>query len=1157
MSKSLVEIVDSEEFQSGEIAIRGLKGSCLAYLLSEAVKEGKGSFLVLTSTSAGAESLYNDINFYLGKGQRLLLFPPWEVLPYENLSPHPDIVGVRLGSLYALLTSDVDIVVAPVSSVMQRVIPRKRLGGMVDYIETGEETPFDGFVEALAEKGYRRTPQVEERGEFSVRGGIVDIYGPEMESPARVEFFGDEVESIREFDVESQRSAGPGLDELVIMPAGETCLSRETAVKVARRIRSRGRDMGIMRGRLDEILHGIGDGIPFQGIEFFLPDFYEETSTFFEYLPDKITVVKVDPEDIEERAAEFEENFGDGYAMAVENGWPFPSPDELYLTSDEVRSEIAGRRVILSGGVGIGAAKAFSLSVEDNRDIRVTLRGAEKGASPFAPLARRIKEWRENSIKVSFAAHTLGQGERLRDLLRPHGIDLWITEGAPDLMKEDGALTLYRGDLSCGFRDMDRGLVVITEEEIFGERHKHRGKLKRISDLQLSSFSQLKKEDYIVHVDHGIGRYRGLKKLEAGGTVGDYLELEYLGGDKVFVPVDRLNLVQRYAGGEKEAPRLDRLGSGSWKRVKKKVRKAVTDLARELMEIHAAREVMDGFAYSRGGEEFREFEASFEYEETPDQRAAIDDVTGDMENPRPMDRLVCGDVGYGKTEVAIRASFKVVMDGRQVAILVPTTILAQQHHQTFTDRFRGYPVIVERLTRFCSPAKQRDVLKRLGEGKVDIIIGTHRLLQKDVEFKNPGLIVIDEEQRFGVAHKEKLKRMRKTVDVLTLTATPIPRTLHMAMSGVKDLSIISSPPDGRLAIRTSVIKFDEEIIREAALRELRRGGQVFFVHNRVQDIENVAAKIRAIVPEARVAIGHGQMGERQLERVMLDLYEGKINLLVCTTIIESGLDIPSANTIIINNAQSMGLAQLYQLRGRVGRSKHRAYAYLIVPGEVILTRDARKRLQAIQEMSQLSSGFRLASYDLEIRGAGNIVGHEQSGNIEAVGFDLFTSMLEKAVAELKGDELSEEIEPEIRFPRPAFIPEDYVADTNQRLGLYKRLSSLSDEREIEEMMPELLDRFGPIPDEVKNFMELISLKMLLKKGMVKEASVSESSISFTFHERTNVDIERLLSLVKGAPKKYSVTPEMCLRIKHPFKDCLEAVRVGKKILKGLMGYDSF
>lgn len=1132
-------------------AIAGLKGSSLAWLLSRNIEAGEGPFFIIAPSSTEAEKLFGDLKFFLGEKSRVCYFPQWEVLPYENLSPHRAIVSERLKTLYALAVDDVHALITTVPSAMQRVMPKSVITGMVDYLVTGEEIPFDGFLESLAERGYVRTLHVEEMGEFSVRGGIVDIFGPAMDFPVRIEFFGDEVESMREFELESQKSTGVELEELTLLPAGEIFLNPQKGKAITRIIKVRGVDGGASRDHLNEIRNSFNEGIPFQGIEFFLPDFYPEWATLFDYLPPKTITVRLDNEELLYRAGEFEKSFIEGYEKGWANGWPFPEPERFYLHGESLMTSLDKWPSLLVGGVNVGEKEAVRIDVENNRDIRTFISGAKKEKSPLELLVEKISEWRNDGISLFFSAHTRGQGERLGELLKFHGLNISIKESPPDFKETGDGIPLYIGELSTGFKDLEGRFVLITEEDVFGERHKRRGRLKKAGDLRIASFGQLKSGDCIVHVDHGIGIYKGLGKLEAGGTIGDYLELEYFGGDKVFLPVDRLNLVQRYGGGENEVPKLDKLGGTSWEKVKKRVKKAVTEMAAELLEIHAAREVMKGHAYAVDSEEFSEFEASFEYEETPDQKNAIDDVINDMKSRRPMDRLVCGDVGYGKTEVAVRAAFVTAMEGRQVALLVPTTILAQQHYQTFCDRFKGYPIVVERLTRFCSGARQKEVVKKLEEGKVDLIIGTHRLLQKDVKFRNLGLVVVDEEQRFGVTHKEKLKKIRKTVDVLTLTATPIPRTLHMSMMGIRDLSIISSPPEGRLAIRTFVTNYDEEVIREAVMRELRRGGQVFFVHNRVQDIENVAANMREIVPEAKIAIAHGQMHEHELEKVMLEFDKGEKNLIVCTTIIESGLDIPNANTIIMHNAQSMGLAQLYQLRGRVGRSKHRAYAYLLVPTGLILTKEARKRLQAIQEMKELSSGFQLASYDLEIRGAGNIVGAEQSGNIEAVGFELFSSMLEKAVAEVKGELLREEIEPEIRFPYPAFIGEDYVADTNQRLNLYKRFSSLCDEDELNEMKPELLDRFGPIPRETLNFIELISLKMVLKKLMIKEALISEKALSFAFHEKAPVNVDKLLALVNKSPAKYSITPDLRLKVKPSSGDWLKALNEGKKILKGL------
>lgn len=1152
--KSLCTVLDREDPGERELFLQGIKGSYLAYLIAETLKSGNGPFFVITSTALEAEKILKDIRFYAGTGYRLLLFPPWEILPFENISPHPDIAGERLSTLYSLLTSEVDVVVAPVASLMQRSISISEINKRADYIISGEEVPFDSFIGGLLERGYRKSPQVDEKGEFSVRGGLIDIFGPSMTLPVRLEFFGDELESIRAFNIDTQRSIDEKIDDLVILPAQEACLSPENAKRAVRKIRSRGKEMGISRERLDEMLNGFNDGLFPQGIEFYLSDFHESTSSFFEYLPRKIKIIKVDEEEIIEKSAEFEDIIADSHRSALKHEWPVPDIEELYLSSKGFLMHLAEMPSISAGGLAVNKSNICDVATEGNDDLR-SLITQSKEISPLSDLVKKINVWRDEGIKLFFTAHAYGQGERLKELFNTHSIGLRVKTAKPDFSGSDGDLTVYIGELSHGFKDKKNRLIIITEEEIFGERHKVRGNLKKISDLQIKAFASLKQGDFIVHVDHGIGIFKALRKISAGRTDGDYLELEYHSGDKVYVPVDRLNLVQRYAGCG-GSPKIDKLGGTLWEKVKKRAHKNILALAFDLMKICAAREVMEGFAFSKSGHDYDEFAASFEYVETPDQKNAIDDTLSDMESSRPMDRLICGDVGYGKTEVAIRAAYKVVMDGKQVAVLVPTTVLARQHQLSFIDRFKGYPVIIECLTRFSNAAKHNKTINNLKDGKIDIVIGTHSLLQKNVEFSNLGLVVIDEEQRFGVSHKEKLKKMKKCVDVLTLSATPIPRTLHMAMTGIKDISLITSPPEGRLSIRTYTIKFDEEIIRDAVIRELRRGGQIFFVHNRVQDIDSVAARLKRIVPEAKISTGHGQMGERALEKVMVDFYEGKINLLVCTTIIESGLDIPSANTIFINNANNFGLAQLYQLRGRVGRAKHRAYAYFLIPIRSIITKDARKRLQVLQEMKDLGCGFQLASHDLDIRGAGNLVGGEQSGQIDAVGYDLFTSMLNDAVMELKGQEIKDEIEPEIKFPCPAFLPEDYVEDMHQRLNLYKKFSSSSNENELIDLRHELLDRFGPLPEIAKNFIELMSFKLLLKKSMVTESLVTSSSISFFFHEKARVCNDKILELVKKNPKKYLISPDLSLKILTNEDDWLSSLNDGKKILKGIIEYDS-
>jgi transcription-repair coupling factor (superfamily II helicase) len=676
--------------------------------------------------------------------------------------------------------------------------------------------------------------------------------------------------------------------------------------------------------------------------------------------------------------------------------------------------------------------------------------------------------------------------------------------------------------------------MILTEEEIFGERRRlPEGKARtsitsaswQRGSPTLSSYRELREDDFIVHIDYGIGHYRGLRHLKIWGVSNDYLLLEYGDGDKLYLPVDRLNLIQRYIGGDGKSPKLDKLGSHSWQRAKKRAKAAVSEMVKELLDLYAARQVFEGFQFPPLDQFYKEFEAAFEYEETPDQMQAIDGVMKDMSNPKPMDRLICGDVGYGKTEVAIRAAYRSVMNGRQVAILVPTTVLAQQHHQTFCDRFKIYPVVIEALSRFKSHREQKEILQRLREGRVDIVIGTHRLLQKDVSFRDLGLVVIDEEHRFGVTHKEKLKQMRKLVDVITLTATPIPRTLQMAVSGMRDLSLIQTPPENRLSIRTFVIRYDDGIIREAIQREFGRGGQVFFVHHRVQNIHAIANHLKQLIPEASLAIAHGQMREKELEKVMSQFVRKEVNLLVCTSIIESGLDIPTANTILINHAERFGLADLYQIRGRVGRGSHQAYAYLIIPRDLTLSRDAMRRLRAIQELSELGSGFKLAIQDLEIRGAGNLLGPSQSGHIAAVGFELYTQLMEKAVRELKGEEVVEEVTPEIHFHLPTFIPETYVEDPGERLSLYRRLSFSRSDEEVEMIREELIDRFGKIPKEVDHLLEVIKVKILLTRLSIKKFEETPSQIILTFDENTRISSQRIVDFVHQGEGKYRFTPD--------------------------------
>ncbi|MFQ5585661.1 MAG: transcription-repair coupling factor, partial [Thermodesulfobacteriota bacterium] len=724
----------------------------------------------------------------------------------------------------------------------------------------------------------------------------------------------------------------------------------------------------------------------------------------------------------------------------------------------------------------------------------------------------------------------------------PRGTPGPLSTSVTSVPVAQGKASIIIGELRSGFRAHDLSLAIVTEDEIFGERVKRRPPPSRRLEAFLTQLQDLDSGDYVVHSDHGIGIYRGLKRLHLEEIENDFLVLEYQGGDRLYLPAQRLNLISKYHGFEGKTPPVDRLGGSGWSKTKGKVKRAVEEMARELLELYAARNVVEGFSFSRPDSIFAEFEASFEYEETEDQQRAIGEVLDDMQRGRPMDRLVCGDVGYGKTEVAMRAAFKAVLDGKQVAILVPTTVLAQQHYHTFTKRFAPYPVQIDMLSRFRSSGEQKESVEKLKRGDTDIIIGTHRLLQRDVVFKNLGLVVVDEEHRFGVRHKERLKQIRKHVDVLTLTATPIPRTLHMSFAGIRDLSIINTPPEERLAIKTIVTRFDEATVRDAVMRELLRGGQVFFVHNRVSGIDGIAERLRAIVPEARIAVAHGQMKSRELEKVMDTFVNKGYDILLSTSIIESGLDIPSANTIIINRANMFGLADIYQLRGRVGRSRHRAYAYLLVPPDMALTGDARKRLEVLRELSGLGAGFRIATHDLEIRGAGELLGSAQSGQIGMVGFEMYNQLLEEAVRELRGEKVEQQPEPEIHLSIPAYLPEGYIPDTKQRLNLYKRMATVTDDSEIDDLRVEVRDRFGTIPPLVDNLFKIVSLKLLLKRGGIAELLQRGREIHLRCGEDTGVDTCTLMDLMKSEPQRITVTPDSRLIYRIDNDNPIEATR---------------
>jgi len=1110
------------------VTLAGLRGSAPAYLLSRLRAETDRPFLIITPDADSAGETCRELAFYAGGKETVLLFPQWDTTPFEQASPHPDIIGRRLNALARLMEGTARTVVAPLPAVLQKVLPEQVLGRVSQYLVAGEEIDREELLGKLVNLGYAHLPLVEDRGTFSVRGGILDIFPPDLPAPVRIEFFGDFVDTIRTFDPVTQRSIRP-LDELVLLPSREIILFPEEQKEFAGRLKERCDDLGLPADRRRWLLEQLQNGFFPPGIDYLQPLFHPGLATLFDSVGPDAVVVTVDPAALAAAAEAFSTELAAAGERAGERDAVTCDPATLFLSPEEWGEILSSRRHLAIPSLEVmepaETGTPFRFACSDNGDLRLDL--SPDSEAVLKPLVERVTGWLAEQVRVIVACHQRGQAERLHELLGHYRLPLAVSDRSfpVERTRRDGRVDILAGEISRGFRLPEDGLAVVAEEEIFGPRIKRRG----ISELRkkqiLTSLAELKPGDHMVHLDFGVGIYRGLQHISLQGGEGDFLLLEYAGNDRLYLPVDRISLVQRYVGAEGMEPRLDRLGAPTWEKTKARARASVQEMAEELLKIYAARQLHEGFAFSPPDDLYREFEASFAFEETPDQMSAIEDVIRDMERPKPMDRLVCGDVGYGKTEVAMRAAFKAVMDGKQVAVLVPTTVLAQQHLETFSARFRAYPVKIAMLSRFRSPREQKEILAAVKKGDVDIVIGTHRLLQKDVAFKDLGLLIVDEEQRFGVAHKERLKEFRAVVDIMTLTATPIPRTLYMSMMGIRDLSIIDTPPVDRLAIKSFVARFSDELIREAVLRELRRGGQVFFVHNRVQTIGAMAEHLGRIVPEAAIAVGHGQMEEKELEQVMLGFMHGETNLLLCTTIIESGLDIPNANTLIVNRADAFGLAQLYQLRGRVGRSRQRAYAYFLIPGEGAISADARERLKILQDITELGAGFRIATHDLEIRGAGDLLGARQSGNIAAVGFELYTEMLEETIRQMKGEELPHRVEPEIKLRVPAFVPEDYVGDPNQRLVIYKKLTQAETAEELAEVTDELVDRFGKLPPAASYLLEVMQIRLKLKAFLVQEAEFDGKRLIFSFHPKTPVSPDTIIALIRNEPRKYTFTPD--------------------------------
>ena len=1123
--------------------VTGIVGASRGALVSELLSPGPArarAVLAVATDEEEADALARDAAFFSGP-EAVLRVPADAVLPYDDLSPDRGVELERLSALARLhLSPDrTKVIVVSARGLARRTVPRRVFEAGADLLGKGVEIAREALAEKLVSLGFSRVPLVEDPGTFAVRGGIVDLWSPADPAPVRLEFFGDEIESARAFDPQTQRSLAE-VQEVLLCPAREALFTPEGKEAAKAAVRDAAERVNRPTSRVREVLDQIDQGTPFFGMEALLPGFHPGgLGTLLDYLPPGTAAYVDDAAGLEDALHELETELRREHEAALRREELAFPPEAHFLPAAEALARLAERPIVGRHRVWLGTSEPIRFPLVETSGIRGEIEAAHGDEGALAPLARRLDEWRRRGIATIVACGSPSTQDRLRRLLEDRHQHVRAHEGTPGAPGEifDPAVHahVFPGELSGGFVDGDARLAVVADEEIFGHRVRKKARKAREENAFAAAFRDLNEGDLVVHVEHGIARYQGLTKMQIRGVEGDFLVLAYEGADRLYLPVAKLRQVQKFTGASPEAVRLDKLGGQSFALRKARVKEQLLKMAAELLDIYAARAAHPGHTFPEPDEVFREFEAEFPWEETPDQAKAIEDVLRDMRKDRagpaaaaPMDRLVCGDVGYGKTEVAMRAAMLAVLAKKQVAILVPTTILAAQHERSFRERFKGYPVRIEEVSRMKTAEQVRTVLKEAAAGKVDILIGTHRLLAADVSFKDLGLVVVDEEQRFGVAHKERLKKLRKLVDVLTLTATPIPRTLHMSLAGVRDLSIIATPPEDRRAIRTFVMKFDPAQVREAIDNELRRGGQVFFVHNRVRSIHAIGKFLSELVPKARIGIAHGQMGQGQLEEVMARFVDKDLDVLLATSIIESGLDIPSANTIVVNRADRFGLAELYQIRGRVGRSRERAYAYLLVPARRPVTKDAQKRLEVLQRFSELGAGFRIASHDLEIRGAGNLLGKDQSGQIEAVGFELYSELLDEAVRELRGEPPREEIDPDVQLPLPAIIPDAYMPDVHQRLFFYKRLAQAASDEELEEIRAEIVDRCGEPPEELDALCELMALKVRLRALSIRALEAGPGRLVFTLGETAALDPFLLAKHVQGSAGRLRLTPDMKL-----------------------------
>jgi transcription-repair coupling factor (superfamily II helicase) len=1127
--RSLIDSIPDKDFC---IDCTGLAGSEKAYLVSRVYREHKTPVVVIVPSQKDAELYLEDLQYFLGSlSPHVVYFPSYNISPFKNLSYHNETAAKRISSLYRLLDSDTpQILVTTASALLEKIIPKQEICDFAELIMAGEEMDRDLLVEKLVTGGYVRTTIVEEPGDFCVRGGIIDVFSPLYSDPLRIELFGETVESLRFFSAANQLKI-KNIQEAVILPAREAVLKKERIDQIISRVRKQASKQDIPVTMARNLVDRIKKEGFFPGVESLIPLIYPDLNILFDYVPNNALFVLMEPVELEQAAEQSQQQALDNFIAACNEARLCVAPDSLYLKWAKVKDIFRRKRLLkvkmLPVFEGVldskRALKRFNFSIKDNSAISMDLK-RRREKSLFSPLANWFNDQMQSGCVTLIVCRTKSQADRLKSLLVPYGINIRLADSFSEAGQDKGLVYLCLGQVSSGFVWPVESLAIITEDEIFGVKHLHRIKPEQKGRTELLSFGDLKKGDLVVHNEHGIGKYEGLIKLQLNGSRNDFLLVIYKDDDKLYLPVDRMSMIQKYMGVDGIEPTLDKMGGKSWQRVKARVKRSAEKIAGELLKLYAERRVKKGYAFSEVDSDIRDFEAGFPYEETEDQIKAINEVLNDMKKPMPMDRLVCGDVGYGKTEIALRASYLAVNDGKQVAILVPTTVLAEQHFATFSSRFERYPVNVACLSRFRSLREQKEIIKDLQAGKIDIVIGTHRLIQKDVVFKDMGLIVLDEEQRFGVRHKEKLKKIRSTVDVLALTATPIPRTLHMSLMGIRDISVISTPPEHRKSIITYISEFDNAVISEAIQKELDRKGQIFFVHNNIHSIWEMAKLLQELVPDVRLDVAHGRMDEDDLEDVMLRFMKKEVDLLVCTTIIESGIDIPSANTIIVNHADRFGISQIYQLRGRVGRLDEQAYAYLFIPNESTFGKDAQKRLKVLMEYSDLGSGFQIAMSDLKIRGGGTVLGASQSGHIAAVGYDMFLKLMENSMSELKEEPVRESLDPEINIIMSASIPESYIQDIDQRLTAYRRLSKMTELNEIADFKEELIDRFGALPVETTNLLLKIMLKVLAIKAGVKQLDLAGQRLTLCFSEAHQKNPSGIMDMVLSEGKQFEFAP---------------------------------